>query len=600
MVVGAIGDAAMGPLIGAMGALKDQIKAAMAFADNAQKASLALGQTFEQTRDSLGPTMEGLRGDINQQFTAGIAGMEAGLQGNTAGVAKLINQQQLTGTAFKATAKAMASLEAGMNLSRTDTNALAESLIETGAEYGVSTDKLVGAIDALKETFPAQKLSGMGKDVMGAVAGLQAELGPSLAGPLNKVMKSVMDTSEEGFATLTKLGLGGVREQLSAAKSESEAREILKKAFVTASDTFKMHTAGSDTFFRKVGIASENLGRGAIDFTVVADAFGDRVKNDMPAQDFADTLQTLKAEALVPFQEAITFAYPLIKDVARVLSGIAVKVGESFKGWVKGLKGGEAIVKKVTLAMLDFAIIGLNAFDKMITKVKILADTWLPKISDAFMSASTAIHFGIIVPLEILKITFNLFMNGLDGILIAINGFNIAVFKAIELISFGAADYSAEINANVEMLSNAVDRIGERNAAMGASVDRIMMTPEKSAELMKNSIKAANADPNLLGNRLLKEMRDNIENDSADSLLAVNKVAKNTEEINNKTPEIETGSEFLGETANMLSESIENILGIGRDTTSEEMLEELKAANMINMNKETGSSPAKAENSLNG
>ena len=150
--------------------------------------------------------------------------MEAGLQGNTARVAKLINQQQLTGTAFKATAAAMASLEAGMNLSRTDTNALAESLIETGAEYGVSTDKLVGAIDALKETFPAQKLSGMGKDVMGAVAGLQAELGPSLAGPLNKVMKSVMDTSEEGFATLTKLGLGGVREQLSAAKSESEAR----------------------------------------------------------------------------------------------------------------------------------------------------------------------------------------------------------------------------------------------------------------------------------------------------------------------------------------------------------------------------------------
>ena len=191
-------------------------------------------------------------------------------------------------------------------------------------------------------------------------------------------------------------------------------------------------------------------------------------------------------------------------------------------------------------------------------------------------------------------------MNGLDGILIAINGFNIAVFKAIELISFGAADYSAEINANVEMLSNAVDRIGERNAAMGASVDRIMMTPEKSAELMKNSIKAANADPNLLGNRLLKEMRDNIENDSADSLLAVNKVAKNTEDINNKTPEIETGSEFLGETANMLSESIENILGIGRDTTSEEMLEELKAANMINLNKEPGSIESKAENNLNG
>ena len=596
MVVGAIGDAAMGPLIGAMGALKDQIKAAMAFADNAQKASLALGQTFEQTRDSLGPTMEGLRGDINQQFTAGIAGMEAGLQGNTAGVAKLINQQQLTGTAFKATAAAMASLEAGMNLSRTDTNALAESLIETGAEYGVSTDKLVGAIDALKETFPAQKLSGMGKDVMGAVAGLQAELGPSLAGPLNKVMKSVMDTSEEGFATLTKLGLGGVREQLSAAKSESEAREILKKAFVTASDTFKMHTAGSDTFFRKVGIASENLGRGAIDFTVVADALGDRVKNDNPAADFADTLQTLKAEALVPFQEALTFAYPLLKDIVRVMSGIAVKVGESFKGWVKGLSGGEAVVKKVTLAMLDFAIIGLNAFDKMINKVKILADTWLPKITEAFMGVSTSIHWGIVVPLELLKMTWNSIMFTFEVLVEAI------IIAAKEIIHFANNLPFVDIDTGfVDSIAEAMDTItADRYDKIEGGVDRIMMTPEKSAELMKNGIKAANADPNLLGNRLLKEMRDNIENDSADSLLAVNKVAKNTEDINNKTPEIETGSEFLGETANMLSESIENILGIGRDTTSEEMLEELKAANMINLNKEPGSIESKAENNLNG
>ena len=596
MVVGAIGDAAMGPLIGAMGALKDQIKAAMSFADNAQKASLALGQTFEQTRDSLGPTMEGLRGDINQQFTAGIAGMEAGLQGNTAGVAKLINQQQLTGTAFKATAAAMASLEAGMNLSRTDTNALAESLIETGAEYGVSTDKLVGAIDALKETFPAQKLSGMGKDVMGAVAGLQAELGPSLAGPLNKVMKSVMDTSEEGFATLTKLGLGGVREQLSAAKSESEAREILKKAFVTAADTFKMHTAGSDTFFRKVGIASENLGRGAIDFTVVADALGDRVKNDNPAADFADTLQTLKAEALVPFQEALTFAYPLLKDIVRVMSGIAVKVGESFKGWVKGLSGGEAVVKKVTLAMLDFAIIGLNAFDKMINKVKILADTWLPKITEAFMGVSTSIHWGIVVPLELLKMTWNSIMFTFEVLVEAI------IIAAKEIIHFANNLPFVDIDTGfVDSIAEAMDTItADRYDEIEGGVDRIMMTPEKSAELMKNSIKAANADPNLLGNRLLKEMRDNIENDSADSLLAVNKVAKNTEDINNKTPEIETGSEFLGETANMLSESIENILGIGRDTTSEEMLEELKAANMINLNKEPGSIESKAENNLNG
>ena len=101
----------------------------------------------------------------------------------------------------------------------------------------------------------------------------------------------------------------------------------------------------------------------------------------------------------------------------------------------------------------------------------------------------------------------------------------------------------------------------------------------------------------------LNNIRSNIENDVALRTKANDsaaETAKSTADINNKTPEIATKSEFLGETANMLSESIENILGIGRDTTSEEMLEELKAANMINLNKEPGSVSAKAENSLNG
>ncbi len=66
-----------------------------------------------------------------------------------------------------------------MNLSREDINVLPDGLIETGAEWGVSTDKLVQAIDALKATFPAQKLAGMGKEVMQAVTQLQGELGPS-------------------------------------------------------------------------------------------------------------------------------------------------------------------------------------------------------------------------------------------------------------------------------------------------------------------------------------------------------------------------------------------------------------------------------------
>jgi len=577
MVVGVITETIGAGLIASMDKLKDTVREALDFADRAQKASLALGTTFEETRTSLGGTMQGLRGDLNQKFAAGIAGMEAGLQGNTAGVARLVNQQMLTGTAYKQTAQAFASLEVGMNLSRDDTNALASNLVETGNKYEISTDKLVGAIEALKATFPAQKLAGMGKEVMGAVTMLQAELGPQMAGSLNKVMGMVMDTSMEGYERLTKLGITDVRERLSAAKSSAEAQQILKDAFVRASDSFKTVAGDASKGFFKIGIASEIFGANAIEMTTIADQLGQRIgKEGDQATDFGDTLATLKAEALVPFKEALTFAYPLLKDIVRVMSGIAVKVGESFKGWVKGLSSGEAVVKMVTLAMLDFAIIGLNAFDKMIKKVRILADEWLPKITEAFMGVNTAIHWGIVIPLEALKIVWNSLMLVVEGLMEVIVVVAQKLMEFANHLPFVSID-TAFIDALSEEMSKATR---ERIDSIADSANRMAMTPAKSAELFKKSLKEANADPDLLGNKLLKEMRDNIANNSAESLLAVNKVAKNTEEINAKTPEIATTPEFLDQTANMLGRSIEGILGVGRDTTAEEMLEELREANL--------------------
>ena len=590
-----VSDIVLGGLSKSIDGLKNQIQLAIGFADNAQKASLALGQTYEQTRDSLGSTMQGLRGSLDQRFSAGIAGMEAGLQGNTAGVAKLINQQRLTGTAHRATAKAMAGLESGMNLSRQDTNLLSDSLINTGAEWQISTDKLVGAIDALKDTFPAQKLAGMGANVMEAVTLLQAELGPSLADPLNTVMKILLDSSQEGLATINKLGLAGVREQLSSDQSTRESLSILRDAIGTGSDTFRRYTVGSDKNFRLIGVAGENLSQGAIHFTTLMDAFGDRVKNEDPARDFADTLQTLKAEAFVPFQEALVLARPVITDVARVLSVVAQKVGQSFQEWVKGLSGGEAVVKTLTLAMLDFAIYGLNAFSKMTNKVKELGEEYLPKLKDSLMSVNTALHFGMVVPLEILKANFNSLLYTIEVLM------EVIVIAGQKLMHF--ADNLPFVSVDttfIDSLAEVMNEVtSERYDEIMTSVDRIMMTPEKSAELFKKGIKEANKDPELLGNRLLKEMRDKIENSSLGVIQGLDDVKVEVADINNKTPEPEQETNrFLGDTAIMLSENIESILGIGADTTSSEMLEELRIANEQRAAQEASSPLSKTQNSI--
>ena len=595
MVVGAIkkgGDAAMGPLIKAMDALKNQVQIAIGFADNAQKASLALGQTYEQTRNSLGSTMQGLRGDLNQKFSAGIAGMEAGLQGNTAGVAKLINQQQLTGTAHRATAKAMAGLESGMNLSRQDTNLLSDNLINTGAEWQISTDKLVGAIDALKSTFPAQKLAGMGANVMEAVTLLQAELGPSLADPLNTVMKIFFDSSQEGMATINKLGLAGVREQLSSDQSTRESLSILRDAIGTGSDTFKRFTVGSDKNFRLVGVAGETLSQGAIHFTTLMDAFGDRVKNEDPARDFGLTLDNLKREALVPFQEGLTLAYPFLVKLADVLSGVANIIGQKFLAFTEGLGDGGEALKNLQLAIIDFSVMAIGNLKSTFAFIGVLITDGVPYVIDKVQGAFYELYRdgGVLTQLR----------SSVHTLMAAIN-------EASTWFLSGDSDDAAQHRAMVhqakaqlldkEIYNERKNTYENMKAGLVGSKDTtspLGMIIKKAADAqtaaLKNdpTIKALNKARESIvdGNGFARETNDILE-----------KANKNLDDMNDKTPEPGT-NRFLGDTAIMLSENLESILGIGADTTSSEMLEELRIANEQRAAQEASSPLSKTQNSI--
>jgi hypothetical protein len=314
-----ISDIALAGLTKSMDALKGSIESAFSFAQRAEKSSLALGMSFGQASDQLGGQMRGLRGDLNERFAGAIAGLEAGLQGNTAGIGRLINQQRLTGTASAQTAAAFAKMEMTMGLSREATNKLASDMVEMGAEFQISTDNLVGAINMMAESFPAQKLAGMGAEVNAAVAGLQAELGPAMSGPLNNVMKMIMDTSMEGYENLTKLGIGGVREQLAAAKSQEEAQMILKNAIATASDNFKSVVGDASQGYYKVGVAADTFGKSAIHLTTIQDAFGQRVKVEgEQTADFGNQLSVMKDEILLPLQEAFLEFFPIIKEVAAI------------------------------------------------------------------------------------------------------------------------------------------------------------------------------------------------------------------------------------------------------------------------------------------
>ena len=532
MVLGEAGEFAIAGLTKAVNGLKDAIQ----FGDKAQQASLALGETYKTATAKLGGTMDGLRGSFKEQFTAGFVGMQAGMQGNTAGLARLVNQQRLTGTAHEQSAKTMAHLEATLGLSRDATNAFAESFVQTGAEWQVSTATLVQAVESLKASFPAMRLSEMGDKVTTAVAGLTGELGgEKLAAPLHKVMSMVMDTSLEGMKKLQLLGIGDLREQLSASKSGAQAQEILKSAIITASEKFKTIAGGADKAFFRLGIASEVFGAQAINFTTLQENFGKRMKDSgKDAFDFGLTLKTLKDEIMAPLQAAfmkwhdpIVRAFKGISGAAKIFTeGLAKMVDDSFPSIEK--------------AILSFAL-------------------------NTIKTSRDFVHWGQ-ENLDTLKRIWGTGGKSGEGIIgVVVDGFK-NIIKWSVLLADGL---KAWFMRKHEWQNDAVTYVG------GLSADEQAMLNAHTAKIAAEA--AAKNAPTKLFDPMIEELERLIANTSESS----SKTNDILESIDEKTvdPRELTTPAFLDHTADVLGASMERILGIGSGATITDLLEATQEGN---------------------
>jgi hypothetical protein len=369
---------------GMFDALNSLRKAIEASGDKLQKASLALGKTFEQTNAEITPAMEGLRGSLDQRIGAAIAGLEAGLQGNTAGVAKLINQQQLTGTAFGNTANVMASLSQSLNVNNADINSLSENLIETAGTYSVSTDKLVNAVDALKDTFPTQQLAGMGTQVTEAMMSLTAQM-PAMAGQVTSVMKTILDPSLKTEANLARLGIAGVRERLAAAKDAKSAEAILVDAIRTAGGNITDFVSGD--FFASIGIATSVFGENAAAMAAINNQLDKRIKNEERAMDFGDTIKAIRDSIMVPLERVLqTNFYPAIKDISKVIGAMAEIFAEAFADFIDNVDLGVGSVVSFTNSIVVGAQHLSTAIEAVVNFFIDLSNTTIPRIQAALMS----------------------------------------------------------------------------------------------------------------------------------------------------------------------------------------------------------------------
>ena len=353
-------------LTGALDRLTSPAKKIAAMGDQFTRASAALGKTFESTFSEFEGSMDGLRGSLDQRFRANIRTLEAGLQGNAAGVAKLINQQELTNTAFAKTARALANMESALGLSREETNNLALGMIDTGSKFQISTDKLVNVVSELESTFPVQALAGFGPQVTEAVTLMLGKVGPQLAPSLMKSIKFILDPGRDAFDRLSRLGIEGVRDRLEFAETADDALRLFESAFKTADISFRQMAQGP---FMMIGEASRNFGDAGLHITAVTANLDKRIEQEVEATDlYAKTISNLYKEIFVPFESAFIKFHPTFVEITEIINNVFVSLGKEFEAFVDTIRtsgGARLLVDNTKLMLLDIGIAVREAFDNI-------------------------------------------------------------------------------------------------------------------------------------------------------------------------------------------------------------------------------------------
>lgn len=345
-------DLAIGGLTKALEASTEALKAGLDLANKSQKTSLALGLTLKDTRIQLKGSLDGLRGSIDGKLAAGIAGLESGLQGNTGGILKLVNQQMLTGQSWRGTTKMFSKLVSVGGLQQEAANEMARSLIKNANTYGVTTKLLIGSLGNLEDRFATLNMAGMGKSITESVVKLQAQVGPQMQQSLNKALNLILQTGTKGMTEMAAFGLTGVREELHAARGDSaKTFEILRNAVLTADKANRARVGDDATLFQQ-GIMSEALGfRGEI-FSVLADALTSnaRFQNEKQAN-AGDQISVMVAEIFNPFKTAMldifVVSFPTIKRVSEELTKVVTDLTSRGVKWFENIGGLDGITIKL-------------------------------------------------------------------------------------------------------------------------------------------------------------------------------------------------------------------------------------------------------------
>ena len=356
MVVGTVALAALEPLARAMDQLTAAIKEGYQFTGKAEKAITALGTSFEGGLKQMGPAVGKLRGTIEQQFTIGVMQLDAGLRGATTGVAKLINQQMLTGTAYKQTAEQFGRLQTIGGLQVESLNNLSDRTRQVGATYGISTDKLVKAIDVLKEQLVFFDVAGMGEGMTGAVVSLKGMLGATFDDArLARMMKLIAGTGIKDLKELTFAGIGDIRDKLAAVGTDADATlKVILDGIMKGGDTLLRATGKN---WKGFGAIMGKLDPGAKDLIAAFKKLKSGVVTNADINmRFADNMQTMWSEVWNPIKKMMVNFQPQLNEMVKVITSFVQVISNSIAKWVTDIVPSGDVFQSFLTSVTDIGI----------------------------------------------------------------------------------------------------------------------------------------------------------------------------------------------------------------------------------------------------
>lgn len=315
--------------VGAMGTL------AVAFknVDAIQRRSIAMGTTANRLISQNSEAMKGLEGGFFLPMQEQMSLLEEGLKGNRENLLKLLVHGKLSDQETRNMIDTMVLLEREGGLSRNATESLSRTVLKSAEAYEIQTGKLVESLKALAPELSKTFLIGANKTILEAVPQLAGAVGAANAPLVTKVVKALLDGSDENHAYMGILKTLDQSNIIQRTKSDKEVIKAILQAAKNASQEIRKLTGGvedSQAVSRMLQSRIDLFGENAIAFAQLQNAI----------EENGITIQNLSEKALPDFSTSLYQGFlKLIKPIELLSTWLLPKIISNIDILIPAIQG---------------------------------------------------------------------------------------------------------------------------------------------------------------------------------------------------------------------------------------------------------------------